>query len=194
MGDGQDPLGKYDPAPKPGCSSRAPTADRWQDQGLVYVYDPSNGFNKPTADFLKARGTTTSASTSSSRPFRTPSSSRGALERQYVLSRDGWKADYNYPQDWFDNLWGHVVGCPDSNCTTGYDTKAYDSLVDKADAETGDQAIADYQKLNQMLIDDVAYIRSTTRTAPTCSSRMSRERAQNNFFEYHWNEIQLTAH
>jgi len=33
---------------------------------------------------------------------------------------------------------GHVVAARDSNCTSGYDTKLTYSLLDKADAQTGD--------------------------------------------------------
>jgi ABC-type oligopeptide transport system substrate-binding subunit len=193
MGDGQDPLGKYDPLKAKQLFQGAdPTGTKTK--GLVYVYDPSNGFNKPTADFLKAQwhdnlGVDVELQAVSHSQFI-----RARLNGQYVLSRDGWKADYNYPQDWFDNLWGHVVGCPDSNCTSGYDTKAYDSLVDKADAESGDQAIADYKKLNQMLIDDVAYIPLFYSAGAYLFKPYVKGAGANNFFEYQWNEIQLTAH
>jgi len=113
---------------------------------------------------------------SSFKPFALPVH-QGPLERPVRDVTRRLEGRLQLPQDWFDNLWGHVVGCPDSNCTSGYDTKAYDSLVDKADSETGDQAIAAYKKLNQMLIDDVAYIPLYySKRRVTCSSRTSRER------------------
>ena len=193
MGDGQDPLGKYDPArAKQLFQGADPTGAKTK--GLVYVYDPSNGFNKPTAEFLRAQwhdnlGVDVELQSVSHSQFI-----RARLNGQYVLSRDGWKADYNHPQDWFDNLWGHVVGCPDSNCTSGYDTKAYDSLLDKADAQTGDLAIADYRKLNQMLIDDVVYIPLYYSNGSYLIKPYVRGAGANNFFEYRWNEIQLLSH
>jgi oligopeptide transport system substrate-binding protein len=193
MGDGQDPLGKYDPArAKQLFQAADPTGAKTK--GLVYVYDPSNGFNKPTAEFMRTQwhdnlGVDVELQAVSHSQFI-----RARLNGQYVLSRDGWKADYNYPQDWFDNLWGHVVGCPDSNCTSGYDTKAYDSLLDKADAESGDQAIADYKKLNQMLIDDVVYIPLYYSNGAYLIKPYVRGAGANNFFEYRWNEIQLISH
>ena len=193
MGDGQDPLGKYDPAKAKQLFQGAdPTGAKTK--GLVYVYDPSNAFNRPTAEFLRTQwhdnlGVDVELQAVSHSQFI-----RARLNGQYVLSRDGWKADYNYPQDWFDNLWGHVVGCPDSNCTSGYDTKAYDSLLDKADAEGGEQAIADYKKLNQMLIDDVVYIPLYYTNGTYLFKPYVRGAGANNFFEYHWNEIQLVAH
>ena len=193
MGDGQDPLGKYDPAKAKQLFQGAdPTGAKTK--GLIYVYDPSNAFNRPTAEFLRTQwhdnlGVDVELQAVSHSQFI-----RARLNGQYVLSRDGWKADYNYPQDWFDNLWGHVVGCPDSNCTSGYDTKAYDSLLDKADAEGGEQAIADYKKLNQMLIDDVVYIPLYYTNGTYLFKPYVRGAGANNFFEYHWNEIQLVAH
>jgi oligopeptide transport system substrate-binding protein len=193
MGDGQDPLGKYDPVrAKQLFQGADPTGAKTK--GLIYVYDPSNGFNKPTAEFLQTQwhdnlGVDVELQAVSHSQFI-----RARLNGQYVLSRDGWKGDYNYPQDWFDNLWGHVVGCPDSNCTSGYDTKAYDSLLDKADAETGDLAVADYKKLNQMLIDDVVYIPLYYSNGAFLFKPYVRGAGSNNFFEYHWNEIQLISH
>ena len=193
MGDGQDPLGKYDPGrAKQLLQSADPTGAKTR--GLKYVYDPSNPLNKPTAEFLQSQweanlGVHVELQVESHAQFI-----RSRLNGHYVLARDGWKADYNHPQDWFDNLWGHVVGCPDSNCSSGYDTKAYDDLLDRADAETGNAALADYRKLNQMLVDDIVYIPLYYSNGSFLIKPYVRGAGTNNFFDFHWNEIQIVSH
>ena len=111
-----------------------------------------------------------------------------------MLSRDGWQADYNHPQDWYDNLWGSKVGCPDSGCSSGYVTKAYDDLLNKADAEPVEQAKADYAKLNQMLIDDVVYIPLYYSVGAFLIKPHVKGASTNSFVDTYWNEIQILSH
>ena len=193
MGDGQDPLGKFDPTKAKQLFQNAdPTGAKTK--GLAYVYDSSSQLNKAIADFLQSQWQDNLGLHVDLQAEQHTQFIRARLNGQYVLSRDGWKANYNHPQDWFDNQWGHVVGCPDSNCSSGYDTKAYDDLLDRADAETGDQAVADYKKLNQMLIDDVVYIPLVYTNGSFLFKPYVRGAGTNNFFDYHWNEIQLVSH
>ena len=53
---------------------------------------------------------------------------------------------------------------------------------------------ADYKKLNQMLIDDVAYIPLFYANGSFLFKPYVRGAGTNNFFDYHWNEIQLLTH
>src|SRR5438477_565595 len=87
-----------------------------------------------------------------------------------------------------------TVGCPDSGCSTGYDTKAYDDLLDKADTETGDQANADYKALAQMLINDVVYIPLYYSKGAFLFKPYVKGAGTNNFSDFHWNEIQILSH
>jgi oligopeptide transport system substrate-binding protein len=154
--DGTDPLSKFDAAQAKQLLSANGGAAAVS--GLQYVYDPENPLNVATAQFLQAQWQQNLGVHVDLLPVAHSPFIKGRLKGDYVLSRDGWQADYNHPQDWFDNLWGTKVGCPDSGCSSGYTTKAYDDLLAKADASPLDQAKADYAKLNQMLIDDVVYI------------------------------------
>lgn len=194
MGDDVDPLARYDPVKARQLIQNAdPTGAKTQ--GLAYVYDATNPLNEPTARFLQSQwqdnlGVHVDLQAVSHTQFIT-----SRLSGAYVLSRDGWKADYNYPQDWFDFLWGHFgSGCPDFPCTSGYDTKAYNDLLVKADAETGAQALADYKNLTQMLIDDVVYIPLYYLNGTFLFKPYVRGAGTNNFFDYHWNEIQILSH
>ena len=193
MGDNQDPLAKFDPAKaKQLLQSADPTGAKTK--GLSYAYDPENPLNVGNAQFLQAQWQENLGIHVDLLPVAHSPFIKARLKGSYVLSRDGWQADYNHPQDWFDNLWGHVVGCPDSGCTTGYNPKAYNDLLDKADAEPVDQAKADYTKLNQMLIDDVVYIPLYYSVGAFLIKPYVKGAGTNSFFDHYWNETQILSH
>jgi oligopeptide transport system substrate-binding protein len=193
LGDGQDPLAKFDAAQAKQLLQQADPQGT-KTKGLVYTYDPENPLNKPTAEFLQSQwhdnlGVDVSLQAVSHSQFI-----KARLKGSYVLSRDGWQADYNHPQDWVDNLWGKIVGCPDSGCTSGYDTAAYDAAVAKADAEPLAQATADYKAIFQQLINDVAYIPLYYSVGAFLIKPYVKGAGTNSFWDYHWNEIQINSH
>jgi oligopeptide transport system substrate-binding protein len=193
MGANQDPLAKFDATKaKQLLQSADPSGSKTK--GLTYTYDPENALNKPTAEFLQSQWHDNLGVDVSIAPVSHSQFIKGRLKGSYVLSRDGWQADYNHPQDWFDNLWGNVVGCPDSSCTTGYDTKAYDTLLAKADAEAMPAALADYKSLNQMLIDDVTYIPLYYSVGSFLTKPYVKGFGTNAFFDHYWNEVQILSH
>ena len=193
MGANQDPLAKFDATKaKQLLQSADPSGSKTK--GLTYTYDPENALNKPTAEFLQSQWHDNLGVDVSIAPVSHSQFIKGRLKGQYTLSRDGWQADYNHPQDWFDNLWGNIVGCPDSSCTTGYDTKAYDTLLAKADAEALPAALTDYKSLNQMLIDDVTYIPLYYSVGSFLTKSYVKGFGTNAFFDHYWNEIQILSH
>jgi oligopeptide transport system substrate-binding protein len=193
MGANQDPLAKFD-ATKAKQLLQSADPGGTKTKGLTYTYDPENALNKPTAEFLQSQWHDNLGVDVAIAPVSHSQFIKGRLKGQYTLSRDGWQADYNHPQDWFDNLWGNVVGCPDSSCTTGYDTKAYDTLLAKADAEAMPGALADYKSLNQMLIDDVTYIPLYYSVGSFLTKPYVKGFGTNAFFDHYWNEIQILSH
>ena len=193
LGDNNDPLSAFDPG-KARSLVQSADPDGSKTKNLVYTYDPENPLNEPTARFLQAQwqsnlGVTVALQAVPHTRFITE-----RLGGKYVLSRDGWAADYDHPQDWFDNLWGQVAGCPDASCTSGYTTKAYDDLLGKADAEPLSLAIPDYKTLSRQLIDDVAYIPLYYAVDPFLFQPYVLGAGSNNMFDYYWNQIQVTAH
>ena len=193
MGANQDPLAKFDATKaKQLLQSADPSGSKTK--GLTYTYDPENALNKPTAEFLQSQWHDNLGVDVSIAPVSHSQFIKGRLKGQYVLSRDGWQADYNHPQDWFDNLWGKYVGCPDSSCTTGYDTAAYDTLLAKADSEAMPAALADYKSLNQMLIDDVTYIPLYYSVGSFLTKPYVKGFGTNAFFDNYWNGVQILSH
>jgi ABC-type oligopeptide transport system substrate-binding subunit len=193
LGDGSDPLAAFDPV-KARALLRSADPSGVKSRGLVYTYDPEGPFNDAVAKFVQAQWLTNLGVTVK---LATVPRSRFITERltgHYVLSRDGWAADYNHPQDWFDNLWGAVAGCPDTSCSSGYDTRAYDQLLAKADAEPLPASIPDYKTLNRQLIDDVAYIPLLYAVDAFLFKPYVLGAGSNNLFDYWWDQIQLVSH
>ncbi|HET7338049.1 MAG TPA: peptide ABC transporter substrate-binding protein [Candidatus Dormibacteraeota bacterium] len=193
LGDGNDPLAAFDPAKARSLLQSADPGGT-KTKNLVYTYDPEDPFNEPTAKFLQSQWQTNLGVTVA---LQSVPHTRFITERlggMYVLSRDGWAADYNHPQDWFDNLWGSVAGCPDVTCSSGYTTHAYDQLLAKADTEPLPAAITDYKTLSRQLIDDVVYIPLVYTVEPFVIKPYVVGAGSNNMFDYYWNQIQITAH
>jgi oligopeptide transport system substrate-binding protein len=193
LGDGADPLAAFDPAKaKQLLASADPTGSKTK--GLTYAYNSNSPINKDTAVFIQDQWQTNLGVKVDIAPYDGSPFIKARLKGAYVLSRDGWQADYNHPQDWFDNLWGKIPGCPDANCTSGYTTSAYDTLLAKADAEPLATAVPDYKALSQQLINDVAYIPLYYSVGTFLIKPYMKGAGTNNFFDYWWNQYQILSH
>ena len=193
LGDGSDPLATFDPIKARSLlSSGDPDGVKTKD--LTYVYDPENPFSEPSAKFLQSQWLTNLGVTVKLQSVPHTRFITERLAGDYVLARDGWAGDYNHPQVWFDNLWGQPSGCPDVSCSSGYDTKAYDELLTKADAEPLPGSIADYKALSRLLIDDVVYIPLFYVVDAFLFKPYVLGAGSNNLFNYYWNQIQLESH
>ena len=192
-GDNTDPLAKFDAAQAKQLLQQG-DPDGSKTKGLSYTYDPNNPLNGAVAQFLQDQWQTNLGVHVDLQPVDHSAFIKGYLSGKYVLNRQGWQADYNHPQDWVDNLWGKIAGCPDANCGGGYDTPAYDAAVAKADAEPLSQAIPDYQKIMKMLQDDVVYIPLYYSQGAFLIKPYVKGAGTNNFFDYWWNQYQIQQH
>ena len=193
LGDGADPLAKFDPTQaKQLLQSADPTGAKTK--GLIYVYDPEQPIYRDSATVLQDQWQTNLGVHVELQKQSHSAFIKSRLKGSYVITRDGWLIDYPHPQDYYDNLYGKAAGCPDSNCTSGYQTKAFDDLAAKADAEPLDQALADYKALGQMLIDDVAYIPLVNFAGVYLWKTYVKGIGANASFEYFWNQYQINSH
>jgi oligopeptide transport system substrate-binding protein len=193
LGDGNDPLAAFDPTrARELFLAGDPAGSKTRD--LVYTYDPDNPLNTATATFLASQWLDNLGVTVRLQPVQRAQFIDARLRGSYVLSRDGWQAEYDDPQEWFDNLWGRFAGCPDVTCTSGYDTKAYDTLLAKADSEPLAIAIPDYQALSRQMIVDAAYIPLYYSVGVFLIHPWVKGAGSNNLFDYYWNQIQIESH
>jgi oligopeptide transport system substrate-binding protein len=192
-GDGTDPLAKFDAAKAKQLLTQS-DPDGSKTKGLSYAFDPNNPLNTSVAQFLQDQWQTNLGVHVDLTPVDHSAFIKGYLSGKYIMARNGWQADYNHPQDWYDNLWGKIPGCPDANCGSGYDTQAYDTLLAKADAEPLAQAVPDYQKLGKMLQDDATYVPLYYSVGAFLFKPYLKGAGTNNFFDYYWDQIQILSH
>ena len=116
------------------------------------------------------------------------------LSGKFVMDRAGWQADYDHPQDWFDNLFGKIAGCPDTNCASGYDSPQYDQLLASADSKPIGDALPIYKQLSQLLETNVAYIPLYYSVGAFMIKPYVKGAGTNNFFDYWWQDYQILQH
>ena len=119
---------------------------------------------------------------------------KGYLSGKYVFNRQGWQADYNHPQDWVDNLWGKIPGCPDSGCGSGFTNDPYNSAVSAADQKPIDQATQDYVNIMKTLEADAIYVPLYYSQGAFLIKPYMKGTGTNNFFDYWWNQYQILSH
>ena len=119
-------------------------------RGLVYTYNTS-AFNKAVCENLASQWQQNLGVTVQCTVLDRASFFNARNNCQYPIFRHSWGADYDNPQDWFDFLF--VTGGGSSGSC--YSNPALDALVKSANQKPLDQAVADYKRANQMLIDDV---------------------------------------
>ena len=192
-GDNTDPLAKFDAAQAMTLLKGA-DPDGSKTKNLSYTYDPNSPINTSTAQFLQDQWQTNLGVHVNLVPVDHSAFVKGYLSGKYMMARNGWQADYNHPQDWYDNLWGSIAGCPDANCGSGYDTTAYDAAVAAADAKPLSQAIPDYQAISKMLENDVTYIPLYYSVGAFLIKPYVSGAGTNNFFDYYWDQIQILSH
>ena len=192
-GDNTDPLAKFDPT-QAKTLFRGADPDGSKTKGLTYFYDPENPLNAAVATNLQDQWQTNLGVHVDVQPESHSQFIKDYLSGKFVLHRQGWQADYDHPQDWYDNLWGKLAGCPDSNCGSGYDSPQYDQILSQADAKPLSEALPLYKQLSKMLQDEVAYIPLYYSVGAFMIKPYVKGAGTNNFFDYWWNEYSILQH
>jgi oligopeptide transport system substrate-binding protein len=192
-GDNSDPLAAFDPTMAKQLLQQS-DPDGSKTANLTYTYDTGNPLTAAAAVFVQDQWQTNLGVHVNLQAVDHSAFIKGYLSGKYALARNGWQADYNHPQDWVDNLWGSIPGCPDANCGSGYDTAAYDQAVAAADQLPLDQAIPKYQAIMKMLENDATYIPLYYSDGAFLFKPYVKGAGTNNFFDYYWDQIQIQSH
>jgi ABC-type oligopeptide transport system substrate-binding subunit len=124
--------------------------------GLVYWYNTTTS-NKAIADNLQSQWQTNLGVHVDTQSTDFPTFLTARQDKKYILFRDSWGADYNNPQDWFDNLFICSQAAVGLGNNDGICDQQVDTLVKKAETESGSQSITDYQSAMKQLIKDFAF-------------------------------------
>jgi oligopeptide transport system substrate-binding protein len=188
LGDGQDPLAKFDAAGAKALYQKwDPTGTKVH--GLTYTFNAS-ATNKATAENLQAQwqqnlGVTVKLETVDRQTFF-----KNRDKKSYIMFRHSWSADYDHPQDWFDNLYVCNAGSGGS----GYCNKTMDDLVFKADQKPIDQALPDYIAAQKMMIDDAMGAPLYYGVQPYLIKPYVKGAGGNAFFDYYWTGMRVLQH
>jgi ABC-type oligopeptide transport system substrate-binding subunit len=190
VGDNSDPLAKFDVTTakallKSGDPTGAKTAH------LTYYYDPNKAIYKATAENITSQWKANLGITVNLQPVDHATFIKTYTHHGYNLFREGWQADYDHPQDWFDNLFVKGGG---SNGGAYTDPKVED-LVAKADAEPSlDKAIPIYNQASKQMMADAAYAPLVYFKGEFLFKPYLQGAGSNNFNDFYWNEMKIGSH
>jgi oligopeptide transport system substrate-binding protein len=114
--------------------------------------------------------------------------------REYTLFSDSWGAEYDNPQDWFDNLFRCSRAAVGLGNNDGICDQRVDAAVNKAESETGTQSITDYQIAGQQLIADYAYADLVYGANQYFIKPYVRGGGGNALYDNSWTTITILAH
>jgi oligopeptide transport system substrate-binding protein len=188
LGDNTDPLAKFDPAAaKDLLKSADPTGIKTK--GLVYEFN-SGAFNKAVAENLASQWQDNLGIKVDVHPNDRKAFFDRRTKKEYIIFRHSWQADYDHPQNWFSNLFVTDAG----NGGTGYSNKQLDALVKVADVKKIEDALPDYKRASQMLIDDVQYGPLVYQVGVFIFKPYVKGAGANSFYDFYWDEIQILKH
>jgi oligopeptide transport system substrate-binding protein len=155
LGDNQDPTAVFD-ATKAKADLQTWDPNSTKRAGLVYWYNTGTS-NKAIADNLQSQWQTNLGVHVDTQSTDFPTFLTNRQDKKYIIFRDSWGADYDNPQDWFDNVFICSQAAIGLGNNDGICDPRVDSAVKKAEGESGAQANTDYQTAGKQLITDIAY-------------------------------------
>lgn len=194
LGDRADPTARFDPARARATIGRLdPGGSRLR--GLAYTYGPPSPFLVRVANNLHDQW---KANLGLDVPVHALDGSTffSALpQEQLALFRATWVADYNHPEDWFDNLFTTSADQVGNDGTgSGYSNLTVDSVVAAADRLPLDGALSGYQRAGRLLLDDQAvavlfYWSRTELVKPYVDGY-----GANPLLDYSWTSVRILQH
>ena len=187
LGEGADPNARFDPSrARALLASWDPDGSRLR--GLVYAY-PKAPFWRNVAENLQAQW---KANLRVDVALREQDISTFFYRRtagDYSIFRGSWLADYDHPQDWFDNLFvsNGAAGSGDLG-------PAFDTLLARADSTSGGAALADYQALSRMLIDKAMFAALFYYVRTVLVQPYVQGYGGNPIYEFDWTDMKVLKH
>jgi len=192
LGDNTDPLAKFDAA-----AAKA-EYQKWDPngakvQGLKLSYN-TNAVNDTLYGNVQSQIRANLGVSFALDPSDFPSLIKKRNAKQALMFRDSWGADYDHPQDWFDNLFVCAQAKPGGQNSAGYCNPQVDQLVAKADTQPIDQAIPAYKQAQQLMIKDAFDAPLTYDTVPYLVHDYVRGSGYNSLYDFPWTGYKILKH
>jgi oligopeptide transport system substrate-binding protein len=192
LGDNADPLVKFD-ATKAKADLQTWDPSGTKRVGLVYWFNTSAS-NTAIAANLQSQWQTNLGVHVDTQSTDFPTFLTNRQDKKYIIFRDSWGADYDNPQDWFDNIWRCSQAAVGLGNNDGICDPKVDAAVNKAETETGSQAISDYETANKQLISDVAYADLEYGSNQYFIKPYVKGGGGNALYDNAWSSISILAH
>ena len=193
LGDGQDPSAKFDAAAaKSEYQKWDPSGSKVQ--GLKLDYNQSS-FNDTLWGNVQSQLRANLGVNVALNPMDFPTLISKRNAKQSILFRDSWGADYDHPQDWFDNLFTCATAQSGRGNASGYCNPAMDKLVNQADTSQNlSSAISTYEQAQRLRIKDVAGANLEYGTQPYIVQSYVKGAGYTGLFDYRWEGIRILKH
>jgi len=192
VGDSKDPDAVFN------ASTAKADYSKWDPNGskvrnVTYRYNTS-ATNTKVAQNLQSQWKASLGITIDLAPSDFPTLIGDRNAKKTILSRGSWGADYDHPQDWFDNLWTCSAAQVGHGGVEAYCNPAMDKILKSANASPIDRAVPQYQQAGQMLITDnvdaVLYYNTQTYFTHT----YVKGAGFNSLYDFNWQGIRILQH
>jgi oligopeptide transport system substrate-binding protein len=192
LGDNQDPTAKFDAA------SAKSTYQKWDPngslvKGLQLRYNTSATNTQLFSNVQSQLKANLNVNVELA-PSDFPTLINDRKAKQSIMFRDSWGADYDHPQDWFDNLFTCAQAAAGKQNNSGYCNPAMDKVVQKADTQQITQSEADYKQAQKMMIGDINGAPLDYSTQPYVTQSYVKGAGFNSLYDYNWTGIRILKH
>jgi len=192
LGDGADPYSKFDATAALALYKKwDPTGSKVKGLELRYNSNASNDkvYQNVQAQLKQNLGIDVKLA-----PSDFPTLQRDRQQKLPILGRESWGADYDHPQDWFDNLFTCAQAPIGRGNDQAYCNPAMDTIVTAADAKPLAQAVPDYITAQKMMVSDVVWATMFYGTQSYMIQSYVRGAGYNSLYDYNWEGIRLLSH
>jgi oligopeptide transport system substrate-binding protein len=190
-GDNSDPYTKFDASQAKSLLSQAGGAAKVA--GLKYSFN-ANSQNQKVAENLQSQWRNNLGVNVDLDSMDFPSLLKKRKAKETIVFRDSWGADYDHPQDWFDNLDTCAQAPPGKGNSEGYCNPKVDALVAKADKQQIEQALPDYVSAGKQMIQDVEGANLMYGTQTYFTKDYVKGSGFNALYDYRWEGISIAQH
>jgi oligopeptide transport system substrate-binding protein len=192
LGDGADSSAKFDAAAaKSEYMKWDPTGSKVQ--GLKLDYNTSN-LNDTIWGNVQSQLRANLGVNVALNPMDFPTLLSKRDAKQSILFRGSWGADYDHPQDWYDNLWNCAAAKVGHGGTEGYCNPAMDKILVSANAAQIDKALPQYVQAGQMMIDDNVDANLFYGTQTYFTHTYVKGAGFNSLYDFNWQGIKILKH
>ena len=194
LGDSGDPYAKFDPqAAKALYQKWDPTGSKVK--GLEYRYNTTSG-NTKRAQNVQAQWKQNLGVDVKLVPSDFPTLQRDRKAKKAITFRESWGADYDHPQDWFDNLFICSQAKLGRGNNMGYCNPALDALVTAANGKPITEAatVQAYVNANKMLVNDVVEAPIDYSTQSYLAQSYVQGTGYNGLYDFNWEGIRIFKH